>query len=106
MSEATPWRWPLKQFVEVFQKPNPDFRVLVGIFADFLSHLYREPYLAESRCKVTTAFLDAFWGNVSVRTGLLRRRRTSSRLFVLNPVGQAQFDRCFDEWFGGNRTNS
>jgi hypothetical protein len=101
MSEATPWRWPLKQFVDVFQKPSPDFQILLGIFADFLSRLYREPYLAESRCRVVTAFFDALWANVPVRTALLRLRRASSRLFVLNPIGQAQFDRCFDEWYRG-----
>jgi tetratricopeptide (TPR) repeat protein len=99
MSEATPWHWPLKQFVEVFQKPSPAFRVLLGIFAEFLSRLYREPYLPESRCRVLTAFLDALWGNVSARMALLRLRRASSRFFVLNPIGQSQFDHCFDEWY-------
>ncbi len=99
MSDGTPWRWPLKQFVEVFRKPNADLQVLLGIFVEFLSNLYREPYLPESRCKIVTAFLEGLWANVQVRMALLRLRRASRQFFALNPVGQVQFDQCFDQWY-------
>lgn len=45
MSEATPWRFPSKQFVGIFQKPNGNLQALMGIFADFLIRLYRADYL-------------------------------------------------------------
>jgi hypothetical protein len=99
MADATAWRTPLKQFVEIFRKPSGDLQVLVGIFVDFTVRLYRESHLPESRCKIITAFLDALWRNVSLRLPLLHIRRMSSQLFVLNPVGQMQFDQCFDHWY-------
>ena len=100
MSDVTAWRWPLKQFIEIFRKPSSDLQVLLGIFVDFVTKLYREPHLPESRCKIVTAILDALWRNVSLRLPLLRLRKASSQFFGLNPVGQAQFDRCFDQWYG------
>jgi tetratricopeptide (TPR) repeat protein len=99
MSEATPWRTPLKQFVDVFRKPNGNLQGLLGIFVDFITKLYRESYLPETRCKVVTALLDALWMTVPMRLALLRLRRTSARFFGLNTIGQQQFDACFDAWY-------
>jgi len=99
MSDATPWRWPLKQFIQVFQKAQGDLQGLLGIFVEFLTKLYREPYLPESRCKVVTAMLNALWRNVVLRLPLVRLRKASPQFFGLNPVGQTQFDQCFDQWY-------
>jgi hypothetical protein len=99
MSEATPWRRPLKQFVNAFRKPAGDFQSLLGLFADFVIKLYREPHLPEARCKVLVAFLDALWSNVPMRVPLLRFRQLSKRFFGLNLVGLEQFEKCFDEWY-------
>jgi tetratricopeptide (TPR) repeat protein len=99
MSDATPWRRPLKQFVNVFRKPVGDFQSLLGIFADFAVKLYREPHLPEARCKVLVAFLDALWANVPMRLPLLRFRKLSKRFFGLNLVGLEQFEQCFDQWY-------
>jgi hypothetical protein len=98
MSDATAWRWPLKQFVDVYRKPTVDLRGLLGIFVDFLAKLYREPYLPETRSKIVTALLDGLWSHVPLRLPLLQLRRTSNQFFGLNPVGQAQYDECFDKW--------
>jgi hypothetical protein len=100
ISDAIPWRFPFKQFVEIFQKPSGNLQVLLGIFVDFLTKLYRENYLPEYRCRVVTAMLDALWRSVPLRFPLLHIRRNSARFFGLNPVGQNQFDRCFDQWYG------
>jgi hypothetical protein len=100
MSDATPWRFPFKQIVGVFQKPTGNLQVLLGIFVDFLTKLYREDHLPESRCRVATALLDALWRSVPLRLPLLHIRRNSAQFFGLNPVGQNQFDRCFDQWYG------
>jgi hypothetical protein len=98
MSDATPWRWPLKQFIQVFQKAQGDLQGLLGIVVEFLTKLYREPYLPESRCKVVTAMLNALWRNVVLRLPLVRLRKGSPQFFGLNPVGQTQFDQCFDQY--------
>jgi hypothetical protein len=99
MSDATPWRWPLKQFVRVFTQPAGDLQNLLAIFIDFISRLYREPYLAESRCKVVTALLDGLWRHVSLRRPLIELRRAGKQFFGLNHVGQSQFEECFDQWY-------
>jgi len=99
MAEAIPWRSPLKQFVEIFQKPTGNLQALLGIFVDFVTKLYREPHLPEVRCRVVSAFLDALWSNVPLRSALLRVRKNSAQFFGLNPVGQNQFDECFDRWY-------
>jgi hypothetical protein len=99
MSDATPWRFPFKQIVEIFQKPTGNLQVLLGIFVDFVTKLYREDYLPESRCRLVTALLDALWRSVPLRLPLLHIRRNSVQLFGLNAVGRNQFDRCFDQWY-------
>lgn len=101
MAEGIPWRSPLKQFVEIFQKPTGNLQALLRIFVDFVTKLYREPHLPEVRCRVMTAFLDELWSNVPLRSALLHVRKNSGRSFGLNPVGQNQFDECFDRWFAG-----
>lgn len=100
LADARPWQFPLKQFAEIFQKPTGNLQGLLGIFLDFLSKLYRESYLPESRCRVMTALLDALWKSVPLRLPLLHIRRNSAQVFGLNPVGQNQFDICFDQWYG------
>lgn len=61
MSDATPWRTPLKQFIDIFQKPPGNLQGLLGMFVDFVVKLYREPQLPQTRCKVLTALLNAMW---------------------------------------------
>jgi tetratricopeptide (TPR) repeat protein len=99
MSDATPWRFPFRQFVEIFQKPTGNLQTLLGIFIDFFIKLYRADYLPESRCRIVTALLDALWRSVPLRLPLLHIRKNSAQFFGLNPVGQNQFERCFDQWY-------
>jgi hypothetical protein len=99
MADATPWRTPLKQFVDVFRNPTGNFQGLLGIFVDFIVKLYREPHLPQSRCKILTAFLDAMWVTTPLRLLLLQLRKASGQFFGLNFVGQQQFDECFDRWY-------
>jgi transcription elongation GreA/GreB family factor len=99
MAEATPWKTPFKQFVEVFRKPTGNLQGLLGMFMDFIVKLYREPYLPETRCKIVSTLLDALWSTVPLRLALLRLRKASMQFVGLNTVGQQQFDACFDAWY-------
>jgi tetratricopeptide (TPR) repeat protein len=99
MSDATPWRFPFRQFLQIFQKPTGNLQTLLGIFVDFVIKLYRADYLPESRCRIVIALLDALWRSVPLRLPLLHIRRNSAQFFGLNPVGQNQFDKCFDQWY-------
>lgn len=101
MSDGTPWRSPLRQFVDIFRKPPGNFRQLLGIFLDFIVKLYRERYLPETKCRIMTAFMDAIWKNVPLRSTILQFRRMSGQIFGLNAVGQQQFESCFDKWYAG-----
>jgi tetratricopeptide (TPR) repeat protein/transcription elongation GreA/GreB family factor len=99
LSEAQPWVQPLKTFVQQFSAPNVDLKAVIPILVEALVRLYREPLLPENRCRVATALLDAIWNNLPARRALLELRAKSALLFNLNPVGQALFNNCFDQWF-------
>lgn len=99
LSDAKPWMQPLKTFIQQFSAPNIDLKALIPILVEALVRLYREPLLPESRCRVATALLDAIWNNLTARRGLLELRAKSGLVFNLNPVGEAQFNICFDQWF-------
>ena len=98
LTEATPWRTPLKEFIREFAAPNADVKSLFSILMELVVRIYREALLPESRCKVITAFLDAIWKNPAARRGILNLRANSPRLFGLNSVGESQFNNCFDHW--------
>ncbi len=98
ITNQTPWRSPLKQFVRVFDKPTGNFQTLFAILVETISRLYREDHLAETKCRVVTAFLDALWKNPHLRRHVLQIRRISANIFGLNFVGKQQFEACFDSW--------
>jgi tetratricopeptide (TPR) repeat protein len=100
-TDQTPWRAPLKQFVRVFEKPTGNVQTLFAILVDTIARLYREDHLAETKCRVVTAFLDALWKNPHLRRHVLQIRRISGSIFGLNFVGREQFETCFDNWHGG-----
>jgi tetratricopeptide (TPR) repeat protein len=102
LSDGKAWRRPLKEVVKVFDNSKGDIRSLLGIFADFITKLYRETLLPETRCSVVGAFLDALWKNLQARKILLEIRKSSSRFFGLNAVGETQFNECFDRWVKHN----
>jgi hypothetical protein len=99
LSEARPWVQPLKAFVQQFSAPNADLKTVLPILIEGLARLYRETLIPENRCRVMTSLLDALWNNLPARRALLELRAKSASLFKLNPVGETQFNNCFDQWF-------
>jgi hypothetical protein len=100
LSGGKPWDGPLKSFVQQFGAGDANLAVLFPILVGFIQQLYRESVLAETRCAVITAFLDALWGNTAARRTLLFLRATTARIFDLNYIGMKQFEECFDSWYG------
>jgi hypothetical protein len=101
MTGQTPWRTPLKQFARIFENPTGNVQTLFRILVETIARLYREDYLAETKCRVVTAFLDALWKNPHLRENVLQIRRVSERIFGMNVVGLRQFNICFDNWHRG-----
>lgn len=98
LTGATPWEQPLKTFIRELSAPEADLRLLFPILEECIVRIYREPLLPENRCRVTTALLDAMWKNAAARRSIVNLRAKSARMFLLNPIGEAQFNACFDQW--------
>ncbi len=101
IADQIPWRTPLKQFVRIFENPTDNVQPLFAILIETIGKLYREEYLAETKCRIVTTFLSALWKNPHLRQDVLQIRRISERIFGLNAVGRLQFDSCFDNWHRG-----
>jgi hypothetical protein len=57
-----------------------------------------------AKCVATKALLDAFPTNSATRAQLEAIRVLCGHLMSLNPAGQADFLRCFDQWNRGKAT--
>ena len=98
LTGAKPWEQPLKTFIRELSVPEADLRILFPILEECIVRLYRESLLPENRCRVTTTLLDAMWKNPASRRSIMNLRARSARMFLLNPVGEGQFNACFDAW--------
>jgi len=68
------------------------------MLAEFVLKLSVEPLLPETKCVATKALLDAFPTDAATRAQLEAVRVQCAHLMRLNPVGQADFLTCFDQW--------
>jgi tetratricopeptide (TPR) repeat protein len=89
---------PAAQMLKIFADPNADLQALLRIFVQFTIKLHAEFILPETKCSITTAFLDSFAQRPDAMTLLQGFRKLSPRLFGLNQIGRAQFETCFDRW--------
>jgi tetratricopeptide (TPR) repeat protein len=100
LSEFTPSRYPLKQMLDVFASPHGDVQGLYRLFAEFVVKFHQEQSLPERRCLILWSFLEAIWRDAGSHRFLLNMRKFSSRYFGVNVIGEAEFNGCFDQWFG------
>lgn len=95
--------FPMRQIIQAFAPPaaSPVVANRENAFlmlGEFVLQLSLEPFLPETKCVATKALLDTF------PTGLPNRRQLElvsvacAKAMNLNPVGQADFLRCFDQW--------
>jgi hypothetical protein len=91
-------RRPAAQVLKTFSDPTTDVRALFKIVVEFMIRIYREPVTPETRCSVTSTFLEIFSNRPGGPQLLTALRRSSTALFGINAVGRQQFDECFDRW--------
>jgi hypothetical protein len=68
------------------------------MLAEFVLKLSLEPLLPETKCMATKALLDAFPADATTKGQLAFFRVQCAGLMALNPLAQADFLRCFDQW--------
>ncbi len=91
-------RFPLKQMLEVFQQANSPANDLLRQFLGFFVLFQQEPLLIQQKSLVIHAFLNALWRNPATHDSVLSLRSVSAKLFGLNVVAEAEFNRIFDDW--------
>jgi DNA-binding PadR family transcriptional regulator/tetratricopeptide (TPR) repeat protein len=98
LSEYRIGRFPLKQMIEVFQQANSPANDLLRQFLGFFVLLQQEPSLIQQKSLVIHAFLNALWRNPATHDSVLSLRSVSAKLFGLNVVAEAEFNRLFHGW--------
>jgi tetratricopeptide (TPR) repeat protein len=91
-------KWPAAQVLRKFSNPATDLMPLFKIFIEFTIRLFRESITPETRCSITSTFLDTFSSRPGGMPLLNALRRSSNAVFGINVVGREQFDECFDRW--------
>lgn len=91
--------FPMRQIVRAFEEiPITNRNVAFRLLAEFIVRLTFEPTLPETRCIATKALLDKFPDDPITNSQLTAFRSQCAALMALNPLAQADFIKCFDEW--------
>lgn len=91
--------FPMRQMVRAFEDvPSGNRSIAWRQLAEFIVGLTREPMLPETKCVATRALLDKFPNDPSTNAQLAAFRSQCAGLMTLNPVAQADFIKCFDQW--------
>jgi hypothetical protein len=99
--------FPMRQMVQVFGPLAADTanrNTALLMLAEFILKLSVEPLLPETKCVATKTLLDAFPTDAATKAPLEALRVQCAHLMRLNPVGQADFLTCFDQWKRGKLT--
>jgi len=99
--------FPMRQMIEAFRPlaaSAPDRKTALQMLGEFILKLSLEPLLPETKCVATKALLDTFPNDAQTRAQLAVFSVQCGNLMKLNPVGQADFLTCFDQWKRGKLT--
>lgn len=89
--------FPVPQFRKVLSEAPEE--VFWRLFLDVIRILFREALiLPEQRCMVVSFLIDLFWPRPMAETRLTELKQLAVRMFGLNVVGSAEFQRCLDRW--------
>jgi hypothetical protein len=100
-------KFPMRQMIQTFHPlaaSVADRKMAFLMLAEFILKLSIEPLLPETKCVATKALFDTFPTDAETKAQLAIFRVQCGNLMTLNPVGQADFVRCFDQWRRGNLT--
>jgi tetratricopeptide (TPR) repeat protein len=97
--------FPMHQMIRAFEPlPLADRNAALGLLGEIVLRMTVEPVLPETRCIATKALLDTFPNDTDTNMQLSAFRSKCAALMTLNPIAQADFIRCFDQW-NRNRLN-
>jgi tetratricopeptide (TPR) repeat protein len=91
--------FPMRQLIRFFGPLSAtNLNVAFRLLAEFIFRLSLEPMLPETKCIATKALLDTFPTDASTKVQLASFRSQCARLMTLNPLGETDFLKCFDQW--------
>lgn len=91
--------FPMRQAIRAFEPlPSTNRNLAFRLLAEFILKMTLEPSLPETRCIATKALLNTFPNDASTNVQLGLFRSQCAGLMTLNPLAQADFIRCFDQW--------
>ena len=93
--------FPMGQMIQAFgplAASAADRKMAFLMLAEFILKLSLEPLLPETKCIATKALLDTFPTDAETKAQFAVFRVQCGSLMTLNPLAQADFLRCFDQW--------
>jgi tetratricopeptide (TPR) repeat protein len=95
--------FPMRQVIQAFapvaaSASLADRKMALRTLGDFILRLSLEPFLPETKCVATKALLDLFPNDAQTRGTLELFSIACARAMNVNPLGQADFLRCFEHW--------
>lgn len=99
LSKGSVGTFPMRQMIQAFKPlPSTNRNAAFRLLAEFILRLTVEPLLPETKCVSTKALLNVFPGDTTTTEQLKSFRIQCARLMTLNPLAQADFMKCFDQW--------
>ena len=93
--------FPMRQMILAFAPlaaSVADRKTALLMLGEFIMQLSLEPFLPETKCVATKALLDRFPTDPATKHQLDLFSLQCGNLMTLNPVGQTDFLRCFQQW--------
>jgi tetratricopeptide (TPR) repeat protein/DNA-binding Xre family transcriptional regulator len=91
--------FPMRQIIRAFESiPSTNVNIAFRLLAEFILRMTLEPFLPETKCIATKTLLSTFSTDVGTLAQLESFRSQCAGLMTLNPMAQADFIRCFDQW--------
>jgi len=101
VSKGSVEAFPMRQVIQAFAPlaaSVPNRKAAFLMLAEFILRLSLEPLLPETKCIATKALLDTFPTDAETKGQLEVFRVQCASLMTLNPMGAADFIKCFDQW--------
>jgi transcription elongation GreA/GreB family factor len=99
VSKSSVEAFPTRQIIRAFKPlPASNLKLALGLLGEFVLGLSLEPSLPETRCIAIKALLNTFPNDAVTNAQLKLFRSAFVRVMTINPLAQADFAKCFDQW--------